>query len=126
MSEAIRSALRRAAKVSPLFETFDLFVQVKGGERGRPVASTFDWVASGDVTIRWKDVEERTTIDDVGDGIASIVAQDPDLLPDLMRGPDGRFYSVGRSEGQDSLRASQRVRVRVWKGDGPTIRNAAP
>ena len=127
MNEAIRNAMRRAAKVSPQFVAMHLYVLVKDADFGRPVARTYDWQEMVRGTVRWPDFDERqrTYGGEVGDGVATLVAPSGPV-PDLIQTADGEWLAVSSADGQDAFGANLKVRVRRWKGDAPTIRNAAP
>jgi hypothetical protein len=130
-SDQIKAAFRRAAKVSPLYRSFQLFRLAKGGPHNRPLAFTFDWVENASGTLHWKDVDGTREPDQTNyrEGVVSILAPFS-ILPDLLLADDGQWLGVVLADGSDALGVSYRLIVRRWStgqsDDPPIIRNAAP
>lgn len=140
MRDEIRRAFERASRFSPGFHTFGLYRKGEATEElGDPpegvtktanyrTKTVYDWFGNGAGTLVWKDADDhaRTLGGEVGDGIVTLYVADPDDPPDMMQDGDGQLYHVTDALGMDVLGVAIRLRVRRWKGDAPTIRDAAP
>jgi hypothetical protein len=133
-------AFARAARATDLFNPFTLYKKCEGVEElGYPpegqtktanfrTVTVYDWQLEGFGAIIWRDVDKnvRTLNGEVGDGFISLFTAYPEDPPDLLQDQSGQFYVVKDALGVDALGAAVKLRVRRWKSDLPTIRNAAP
>ncbi len=123
-SDQIKAAFRRAAKVSPLYRSFQLFKLATGGPHNRPLAHTFDWMETAKGTLHWREVDGP----DYREGMVTLLAHFT-VLPDLILA-EGQWLGVVEGAGADALGVSYMIRVRRWEmgvdDHIPIIRNAAP
>lgn len=127
MTDQVKDAVRRAARASPIFRPLTLYMQVKDGVSGRPVARTYAFTEEVYGTLRWLDYDQIARVygGEVGDGIAGLIAP-ASGVPDLVQTAEGEWLAVAGAEGMDALGVTLKVRVRKWSGTPPVIQNAAP
>lgn len=128
MSEAIKTAFRRASRVSPLYHSFQLYRLAKGGPYNRPIKDTFDWMETARGTLHWRDVdgigEDQHT--EFREGVLTVLATFA-TAPHLVLTEDGNWLTVVAANGADALGVAYTLIVRRWNEDNALIiRNAAP
>lgn len=126
MTDQIKGLMQRAAKVSPQYQQFTCYTQALD-DNGRPKGRAYDYSQDVRGTVRWPDLDERERFygGAVGEGMVTLVgAATP--VPDLLQASDGTWLSVQSAEGEDSMGATLRLKVRRWSGDAPTIESPVP
>ncbi|WP_371154155.1 hypothetical protein [Jannaschia sp. 2305UL9-9] len=122
MTDHIRSAHIRAARVNPAYGTFDVFRQVADATTGRALAGQVQWVETCKGRIRWTDLDEfnRTLGGAAGVGQAALLVDWP-TTPAALRDQDGVWYAVKSALGSDTLRVFTIYQIRRWTGDAPVV-----
>lgn len=127
MRDQIQQAFQRAARnAGPLWQPVTVYVQPVDDEFGRPIPNTFDWTGNSYACVWWGDSDaySKTAGGEVGEGRATLAGLGG--TPDLILTAQGEFLEVTDELGRDALGVGLTVKVRRWKRDAPTIRNAAP
>lgn len=120
---AIRDAHIRAARHNPAYRLFTVYTQATDATHNRPVAARFVAVP-GEVygRLKWLDLDtlSRTLGGEVGDGVATLLADWPDS-PDALQDDAGNWFTVTGALGMDTLGVGTKLAVRRWAGDAPVV-----